>query len=137
MPAFGPEGFGIPYIEAMASGCPVVATPNPGAIEVTGGGRYGIVVDDEHLGAALLRLLGSVPERERLAEVGSTRAAGFDLRLVASAYEALQGAVQPSSQRRLTTVAFSRPSAQYVQRGIVKAKGSPRGEMPHFRNQIR
>ncbi|MER3405656.1 MAG: hypothetical protein C4289_11280, partial [Chloroflexota bacterium] len=38
------EGFGRPYIEAMACGTPVVATPNPGALEVLEGGRYGVIV---------------------------------------------------------------------------------------------
>jgi phosphatidylinositol alpha-mannosyltransferase len=38
------EGFGVPYIEAMACGTPVVATPNPGALQVLDGGRYGLYV---------------------------------------------------------------------------------------------
>ncbi len=33
------EGFGLPYLEAMASGTPVVATPNPGASELLADAR--------------------------------------------------------------------------------------------------
>jgi glycosyltransferase involved in cell wall biosynthesis len=83
------EGFGIPYIEAMASGCPVVASPNIGAREVTGGGRYGMLVEDTNLGATLLHLLGSASERKRLSQLGSVRAQHFDLMDVAAAYERL------------------------------------------------
>jgi hypothetical protein len=41
------------------------------------------------LGAVLVRLLGASSERDRLAKLGSMRAERFDLRKVASAYEAL------------------------------------------------
>ena len=37
------EGFGRPYVEAMAAGTPVVATPNPGAMEVLENGRFGLI----------------------------------------------------------------------------------------------
>ncbi|CAI6036717.1 D-inositol-3-phosphate glycosyltransferase [Cohnella sp. JJ-181] len=53
------EGFGIPYLEAMASGTLVVTTPNPGAVEVLGGGQYGRIVDDEGLSDALIESLRS------------------------------------------------------------------------------
>ncbi|WP_176444971.1 glycosyltransferase family 4 protein [Paenibacillus herberti] len=51
------EGFGIPYLEAMASGTLVVTTPNPGAIEVLGNGKYGRLVNDVELGQALIKAL--------------------------------------------------------------------------------
>ena len=83
------EGFGIPYVEAMASGCPVVATPNPGAREVTQSGKLGVISDEQHLGSELVRLLASRAERERLATLGLEGAKQYDLRMVARSYEAL------------------------------------------------
>jgi phosphatidylinositol alpha-mannosyltransferase len=83
------EGFGIPYVEAMASGCAVVATDNPGAREVTVHGEYGALVDDAALGQTLVRLLTSSEERALLVGRAQQRAAQFDLKNVAASYEAL------------------------------------------------
>jgi glycosyltransferase involved in cell wall biosynthesis len=83
------EGFGVPYIEAMASGTAVVATPNPGANEVLAQGRFGRLVEPEALGDALVELLKNRGERERLETLGLQRAQEFGWPRVTERYEAL------------------------------------------------
>lgn len=83
------EGFGVPYIEAMASGTPVVASPNVGAREVTQEGRCGLIAPDRHLAETLIRALTDAPLRERLREAGLKRAQDFSWERVCAQYEAL------------------------------------------------
>ncbi len=70
------EGFGLPVLEAMASGTPVVAASSAALPEVCGGAA---LLADPHdpdaFAAELLRAVG--PERDRLAAAGRERAAGF------------------------------------------------------------
>ena len=82
------EGFGIPYIEAMATGTPVVATDNPGARFVLDGGAAGLIVPDEQVGSSLLELLGDPALRDRLARAGHERVEEFTWPRVVEAHEA-------------------------------------------------
>lgn len=88
------EGFGVPYIEAMACGTPVVATPNAGAREVLGDGSYGLLSSDAELAADILRLLQDAGLREHYREAGLCRARSFDMELIAAQYEEEYGLVQ-------------------------------------------
>ncbi|HLK58713.1 MAG TPA: glycosyltransferase family 4 protein [Chthonomonadaceae bacterium] len=83
------EGFGVPYIEAMASGTPVVASPNVGAREVTQEGRAGILANDIGLGAALVKVLTDADLRHNLRQEGLKRAQDFSWARVCAQYEAL------------------------------------------------
>ncbi len=90
------EGFGRPYVEAMASGTAVVATPNPGAREVLGDGRFGRICDAASLPAVLTELLTDPAQRARLAEAGVREAQRYDWEVVAAAYEAVYAEVRRS-----------------------------------------
>ncbi len=87
------EGFGIPYIEAMASGTAVVASPNVGAVEVTRNGQDGLVVEDDKLGATLLNVLTDEKLRHKLEAAGLERVKDFDLNKVCEQYEKIYQSV--------------------------------------------
>ena len=80
------EGFGVPYIEAMACGTPVVATPNAGAIEVLDNGKFGVLADPSVLGPSLLSLLRDQGRMDYLIAAGIDRSAAFDVQSVISRY---------------------------------------------------
>jgi glycosyltransferase involved in cell wall biosynthesis len=81
------EGFGVPYVEAMAAGCPVVATSNPGSEEVLDHGRYGRIVADGDLGASILELLDDESARRSMAATGREHSVRYGWDEVAAAYE--------------------------------------------------
>jgi glycosyltransferase involved in cell wall biosynthesis len=83
------EGFGVPYIEAMASGTPVVATPNAGAREVTQEGQCGLLGQEGELAGHLLNVLTDSELRNRLGNAGLSRAKQFSWDSVCAQYERL------------------------------------------------
>lgn len=83
------EGFGVPYIEAMASGAPVVATPNVGAAEITQSGQAGLLAEDAKLAETLLNVLNNESLRARLQAAGLRRSRDFGWDRVCARYENL------------------------------------------------
>ncbi len=84
------EGFGVPYIEAMASGTAVVATYNAGAREVLDDGRLGTLSSKKHLGRNLVRLLIDDEARaQNESRALQDAKSHYDWTVVAGAYDEL------------------------------------------------
>jgi len=97
------EGFGLPYLEAMAHGVPAVGSPNPGARLLLGDGR-GILAEDAELGQRLVEVLSDESLRESLIGRGYQRAEEFSWeRMTARHEQAYREAIARwSTQRRVS-----------------------------------
>jgi glycosyltransferase involved in cell wall biosynthesis len=96
------EGFGLPYLEAMACGTAVIATPNAGSREVLGE-DYGGLVTDAEFAPALLQVLTDESRRRALERAGADRAAAFSIDRMIDQYEALLNELRGSHARSVAS----------------------------------
>jgi glycosyltransferase involved in cell wall biosynthesis len=81
------EGFGVPIIEAWASGTAVLSTPHQGAKELIEDGSNGVLAGPDQYGQALNNLILESGLRRRVIESGRITAAAFTTDSVARQYE--------------------------------------------------
>lgn len=96
------EGFGLPVLEAMVRGCPVVTTRATSLPEVVGdAGRLVAPRDPDSLAGVLTELAGDDDERARLAVAGRERAETFTWRssgeIHRDVYRSVTGSGPPGS----------------------------------------
>jgi glycosyltransferase involved in cell wall biosynthesis len=104
------EGFGLPPLEAMACGCPVLATIDGAVGEVCGDAAASVdPADVDDLTQQLIRLAQDQPLREQLRAAGLARARQFDWRKTAAA--TLDVYTRAFSRRRLTASTAPVPRA--------------------------
>ncbi len=78
------EGFGLPVIEALASGTPVIASDIPVMQEIVGDAAYLVAPDSgRKMGGAMLALVGQEPLRKTMINRGLGRATQFSWRKTA------------------------------------------------------
>jgi glycosyltransferase involved in cell wall biosynthesis len=81
------EGFGLPAVEAMASGCPVIASTSPCLPQVCGEAALYAGPDDlEGWADAMRRVRDDAALRDSLVEAGHARAKGYSWRKIAETY---------------------------------------------------
>ena len=102
------EGFGLPVLEAMACGTPVIASEAAGLPGTCGGAARLVAPQGEAVAAALGELLGSQAERERLRAAGLARAAGFTWERTAREVDALLSDLPAAGPRSGTRSATAR-----------------------------
>ncbi|MGH7592378.1 MAG: glycosyltransferase family 4 protein [Gemmatimonadales bacterium] len=81
------EGFGMPVLEAMACGIPVITLDNTAFPEFAGG--VARLLPDAHIAtlvSGMYEVLGDAPLRQRMAEDGPRRAAAYDWRIITRRY---------------------------------------------------
>jgi glycosyltransferase involved in cell wall biosynthesis len=103
------EGFGLPVVEALALGAPVVASAIPALLEVGEGIRFADPDDPSSFAAQLTQVLGDVDAEVERLRPARTRASAMTWEATAAGTIAIYSSLTPANDRSqawLSTAAF-------------------------------
>jgi len=104
------EGFGLPVLEAMAHGCPVIAADKAALPEVVGDAGILVNPDDaQAVSAAIRRLFTSTNDRAELVRRGMVRARAFGWDVMADRIHQLYRTVLQESARSQRGIVAAHP----------------------------
>jgi len=88
------EGFGLPLIEAMQQGCPIISGQHTCLPEIAGDAAlFTTVASPDALGSAILAITGDAALRTRLRQAGALNLRRFDRRALAEKTRAIYASV--------------------------------------------
>jgi len=119
------EGFGLPVIEAMACGAPVITGRTPALTEIGGGAIQHVDrIESDELGRAMVALARSRDRRDELSAAGLARASTFSWRRAAS--ESLEIYRDVATARSRVRAEPGRPVQMATPGGPGRSSGSVR-----------
>jgi glycosyltransferase involved in cell wall biosynthesis len=81
------EGFGVPILEAYASGTPVISTPHHGAKEIIRHETDGILCKLDKMGEWIYQMIQNTCLRKQMEIAGLKRSKDFSIEAIAKTYE--------------------------------------------------
>jgi Flp pilus assembly protein TadD len=108
------EGFGLPVIEALACGCPVIAYPSPAVVEIAGDAVYFSDLNSAQEITIALSAVSETNRRNSIIQKGYTCAAQYDWMSSSRRWVKLMASLLEKPSILLTVIVSTYNAADYI-----------------------